>query len=71
MTPPGRTRERIRHACGGISAVQLNDEDLVAAASDQRLLAAWPESGIATFDSNATHGPADETIGTGLKHPAG
>lgn len=43
------------------SAEQFNDEDVVAAAGDQRLLAAWAESGVATFDTNATIDPASET----------
>jgi hypothetical protein len=47
------------------SAEQLNDEDVVAATGDQRLLAAWTELGIATFDTNATNGPASEATGTG------
>lgn len=32
------------------SAVQLDDDDLVAATGDRRLLRAWAELGIATFD---------------------
>ena len=37
------------------SAEQINDEDVVAAAGDQRLLAAWRELGIATFDTTTTN----------------
>jgi hypothetical protein len=36
----------------------------VAAAGDQRLLDAWTELGIVTFDTNAVAGPAEETAGT-------
>lgn len=32
------------------SALELSDPDLVAAAGDRRLLDAWHESGIATYD---------------------
>jgi hypothetical protein len=39
-------------------AEQLNDADVVAASGDQRLLTAWAELGIATFDTNATDGSA-------------
>jgi hypothetical protein len=46
------------------SAEQLNGEDVVAASGDQRLLAAWAELGVATFDTNATNGPAGDTTGT-------
>jgi hypothetical protein len=46
------------------SAEQMDDEDVVAAAGDQRLLDAWTELGIATFDTNAVDGPTDETAGT-------
>jgi predicted nucleic acid-binding protein len=46
------------------SAEQLDDEDVVAATGDQRLLAAWTELGIATFDTNATNDPAGGTIST-------
>ncbi len=35
------------------SAEQLADDDLVAASGDRRLLAAWHELGITTFDVNA------------------
>lgn len=45
------------------SAEQINDEDVVAATGDQHLLAAWAELGIATFNTNATSGPAGETTG--------
>lgn len=38
------------------SAEQLNDEDLVAAAGDQKLLGAWGYLGVATFDTNARAG---------------
>lgn len=33
-----------------VSAQQIADDDLVAAAGDKRLLAAWHELGIATYD---------------------
>ena len=33
------------------SAAQLDDDGVVAASGDQRLLAAWAASGMATFDS--------------------
>jgi hypothetical protein len=42
----------------------MDDEDVVAAAGDQRLLDAWTELGIATFDTNAVDGPTEETAGT-------
>ncbi|MFC4942471.1 type II toxin-antitoxin system VapC family toxin [Pseudonocardia sp. GCM10023141] len=35
------------------AAAQLSDDDLVAAAGDRRLLAAWRALGIATYDVNA------------------
>lgn len=38
------------------SAEQLNDDDVVAAGGDQRLLPAWAEIGVATYDTNGTHG---------------
>jgi predicted nucleic acid-binding protein len=34
------------------SAEQLRSDDLVAASADQRLLAAWIELGLATYDPN-------------------
>jgi uncharacterized protein len=34
------------------SAEHLNDDDIVAAAGDQKLLGARAELGLATFDSN-------------------
>lgn len=34
------------------SAEQLDDEDVVAASGDQRLLDAWEKLGLATFDTN-------------------
>jgi uncharacterized protein len=34
------------------SAEQLRSDDLVAASGDQRLLAAWAELGLATYDPN-------------------
>lgn len=46
------------------SAEQIDDEEVVAAAGDQRLLDAWAELGVATFNTNAVDGPADETAGT-------
>jgi predicted nucleic acid-binding protein len=36
------------------SAESIGDQDLVAAAGDRRLLAAWSALGIATFDPNAS-----------------
>lgn len=36
------------------SAEQLDDEDVVAASGDQKLLDAWAELGLATFDSNVS-----------------
>lgn len=48
-----------RHALRGYdavhcaSAVQVNDEDLVAASGDARLLAAWHQLAIATYDVNS------------------
>lgn len=51
------------------SAEQLDDEELVAASGDRRLLAAWAELGLATFDSNAHPEPGDvETESTGSQH---
>lgn len=47
------------------SAEQLNDEDVVAASGDQRLLSSWTELGVATFDTNARGGPAGAAAGTG------
>ncbi|MPY78936.1 MAG: PIN domain-containing protein [Actinophytocola sp.] len=38
------------------SAEQLNDEDVVAASGDQRLLDAWAELGMATFDTHGQSG---------------
>ncbi|MCU1664609.1 MAG: PilT protein [Pseudonocardia sp.] len=35
-----------------VSAEQLMDDDLVAASGDRRLLAAWHELGVATYDVN-------------------
>lgn len=42
------------------SAEQLNDGDVVAASGDQRLLHAWAELGMATFDSNALPKPVGD-----------
>jgi predicted nucleic acid-binding protein len=39
------------------SAEQLDDDDVVAASGDQRLLTAWFELGIATYDTNQTTTP--------------
>lgn len=39
------------------SAEQLDDEDVVAASGDHRLLAAWAELGMETFDSSAPPRP--------------
>ncbi|MGW5435050.1 type II toxin-antitoxin system VapC family toxin [Nocardia asteroides] len=47
------------HALRGYDAVhcaaaaQLDDDDLVVASGDRKLLAAWKALGIATFDTNA------------------
>ncbi len=38
------------------SAEQLAEPDLVAAAGDRQLLAAWTKLGLATFDTNAATG---------------
>jgi hypothetical protein len=46
------------------SAEQVDDEDVVAAANDQRLLNAWTELGIATFDISAVDGPAEASAGS-------
>ena len=35
------------------TSAQLTEQDLVAAAGDRRLLDAWAELGVATFDTNA------------------
>ncbi|GAA1226200.1 type II toxin-antitoxin system VapC family toxin [Pseudonocardia alaniniphila] len=35
------------------AAEQLADEDLVAASGDRRLLEAWSERGLSTYDTNA------------------
>ncbi|MCO1654483.1 type II toxin-antitoxin system VapC family toxin [Pseudonocardia humida] len=35
------------------AAAHLADDDLVAAAGDQRLLAAWSKAGVATYDTAA------------------
>ena len=35
------------------TAAQLTEQDLAAAAGDRRLLDAWAELGLATFDTNA------------------
>jgi predicted nucleic acid-binding protein len=56
-----RTAARLAHLFGlrGYDAVhcaaaaQLDEPDLVAASGDQRLLAAWRELGVATFDPAA------------------
>lgn len=43
---------------------QLDGEGVVAAAGDRRLLSAWAELGMDTFDPNAMPGPvADEISG--------
>jgi uncharacterized protein len=39
------------------SAEQLDDDDLVAASGDQRLLTAWLELGMATYDTNQKSAP--------------
>jgi len=39
------------------SAASLQDEDLVAASGDRRLLAAWAALGVATFDPNQAAQP--------------
>lgn len=38
------------------SAEQLNDDDVVAACGDQRLLSAWTEIGVATYNTNDAYG---------------
>ena len=38
------------------SAEQLNDDDVVAACGDLRLLSAWAEIGVATYNTNDAHG---------------
>jgi predicted nucleic acid-binding protein len=51
-----------------VSAEQLDDEDVVAAAGDQELLSAWVELGMATFDSNALPKPGvDEMSGDDMQ----
>ncbi|WP_239657044.1 type II toxin-antitoxin system VapC family toxin [Mycobacterium riyadhense] len=42
------------------SAEQLDDDDVVAASGDQRLLTAWLELGIATYDINQKATPEPE-----------
>jgi uncharacterized protein len=42
------------------SAEQLNDDDVVAASGDQRLLAAWLKLGMATYDTNQKPTPEPE-----------
>jgi uncharacterized protein len=42
------------------SAEQLDDDDLVAASGDQRLLAAWLKLGMATYDTNQKATPDPE-----------
>ncbi len=39
------------------SAEQLDDDDVVSASGDQRLLAAWMELGMATYDTNQNATP--------------
>jgi predicted nucleic acid-binding protein len=39
------------------SAEQLDDDDVVAASGDQRLLTAWSGLGMATYDANQNTGP--------------
>lgn len=41
------------------SAEQLDDDEVVAAAADQRLLTAWLELGMATYDTNQRATPAN------------
>jgi uncharacterized protein len=38
------------------SVEQLNDDDVVAACGDQRLLSAWSDIGVATYNTNDAHG---------------
>ena len=40
--------------------MQLDDEGVVAAAGDHRLLSAWAELGMLTFDPNAEPGVAHD-----------
>jgi predicted nucleic acid-binding protein len=42
------------------SAEQLDDDDVVAASGDQRLLTAWMELGMATYDTNLKATPEPE-----------
>lgn len=42
------------------SAEQLDDDDVVPASRDQRLLAAWLELGMATYDTNQKATPEPE-----------
>jgi predicted nucleic acid-binding protein len=42
------------------SAEQLDDDDVVAASGDQRLLTAWLEFGMATYDTNQEATPAPQ-----------
>lgn len=42
------------------SAEQLDDDDLVAASGDQRLIGAWAELGMATFDPNEPAADTDQ-----------
>ncbi len=42
------------------SAEQLDDDDVVAASGDQRLLTAWLELGMATYDTNQKATPEPE-----------
>jgi uncharacterized protein len=42
------------------SAEQLDDDDVVAASGDQRLLTAWMELGMATYDTNQKATPEPE-----------
>ncbi|MBV8180196.1 MAG: type II toxin-antitoxin system VapC family toxin [Mycobacterium sp.] len=42
------------------SAAQLDDHDVVAASGDQRLLDAWLELGMATYDTNQKATPEPE-----------
>lgn len=46
------------------SAEQLDDDNVVAVSGDRRLLAAWTELGIATFDTNQTEPAIDGITAT-------
>lgn len=47
-----RLEQRGYDAVHCASAERLNDDDLVAATGDQKLVDAWAKVGVATFDTN-------------------